>query len=115
MHNVLPRNERELEMWKQFHPNAIYGPEKEELLRRANRREIVGAYYQVDKEFAKGMEKLMGKLNDKKSDFEQLIEKIDKLINEAEKRLITQTLEEAKERKAKREKELVKLYKVFHS
>ena len=109
----MSKSEKEVKIWKQFYPAAIYGSEKDELLHRANRRELVGAYYRADKEFAKGMDELMGKLNDKKSDFGSLIEKIDKLIAEAEKNLIMQKVGEAKVRKSEREKELLNLYKIF--
>jgi len=115
MQDILPRNQHELELWRAFHPEAIYDPEKEELLRRANRRQLVGAYYQEDHEFAKAMDKLMGKITDKKSDFEKLLEKIDGLLNNAEKKLLEETVKEAREKKEERDKELLKLHKAFHS
>lgn len=101
-------------MWKAFHPEAVYDPEKEAILARVNRRKIVMAYYQVDDEFAKGMDKLMKKLTDKKSDFGKLVDKIDALIDNAEKKLLAETTKQAKEKKEARKKELVKLYKAFH-
>ena len=114
MQDFLPRNKHELELWKAFHPQAIYDPEKEEILLRANRRQLVAAYYGIDPEFAREMDKLMNKLTDKTTDMGELIEKIDKVIDGAEKRLMAATVKQAKVRKEEREKELIKLHKAFH-
>lgn len=115
MHGILPKNERQLKLWRSFHPQAIYGPEEEELLVRANRRKLVRAYYGIDKEFAKEMDKLVKKLVDKKSDTGKLIEKIDILIDKAEGRLLATTVKESQERTKARQKELLKLHEAFHA
>ncbi len=100
--------------WLAFHPEAMYDPETEELLRRGNRRKLIKAYYEIDAEFRKAIEPLITKLKSDKADVGEILAKIDVLLLQAEGRLVAQTIENSKEQMKEREKQLLKLRKDFN-
>jgi hypothetical protein len=109
----IPVTEKELELWRAFHPQSHVDPEFEEVVKKHNRLRLVEEYFPRDLDFRKGVLALAKKMKKDKFVPEKLVEELDDLIARTECRVIAKTVDDAEKRFEEREKKMIRLREVF--
>ncbi len=113
-HTRLPRNERELRLWKGFHPESHISPEFEFLVQSRDRLELLEEYYKLDPIFRKEVKVLAEKITGKKIPSDKAIESFDNLLLDAHARLLAERAKLAEQEFIAHEKRIEKLHADLH-